>query len=52
MRAMAHKMTPNDPDLIDIEALSHRQAADILGFDRDFVWSIPFDGTKALIALS
>ena len=39
-------MTTNDPDFIDIEALSHRQAADFLGVDRDFVWSIPFDGNK------
>ena len=43
---MAHKMTANDPDFIDIEALSYRQAADFLGVDWDFVWSIPFDGNK------
>jgi hypothetical protein len=43
---MAHNMTSNDPGLIDIEALSYRELADFLGVDRDFVWSIPFDGNR------
>jgi hypothetical protein len=47
---MAHKMTSNDPGFTDIEALSYRELADLLGVDRDFVWSIHSMGTKALIA--
>jgi hypothetical protein len=39
-------MTTNDPDFIDIEALSYRELADLLGVDRDFVWSMPFDGNR------
>jgi len=40
------KQNPDDFDIRNIEALSHREAADLLGVDRDFVWSIPFDGNR------
>ena len=40
------KLNPDDFDFRNIDALSHREAADLLGVDRDFVWSIPFDGNK------
>ena len=39
-------MTPSDLDFNNIENLPYRQVADFLGMDREFVWSIPFDGNK------
>jgi hypothetical protein len=41
-------MTTNDPGFTDIEALSRRQVAELLTGQREFVWSIPFDGNKIL----